>query len=251
MEYPMLSRRTVLLIAYCLLAVFCSFSQGLKIDSLQSVLLSQKDDTNKVNTLDRISVHFWRTGDYVLAKKYAEGKLALSEKINFKRGRSDAYNNLGIISTLQGSYPEALKYCLSALKLQEEAGDMPGKSRTYGNIASVYYYQGNPAEALKNSFLSLKTIRMLGDTVSESYANALGNIGVIYSDSDFSKVMEFYHAALRIRERIGNKRWIAISYNDIGTAYLDHGEFDKALKLHFDALKILEGLDDKEGMILS
>ena len=68
------------LFCFFLSAVFFVSAQAQKqnkIDSLLQVLKTAKEDTSKINTLNRLSRQIWETGNYELAKKYADDAVQL------------------------------------------------------------------------------------------------------------------------------------------------------------------------------
>src|ERR1051326_1351663 len=131
-------------------ASILSFSQQSETDSLQKVLLTAKSDTNKVKTLVKLCWNLEDVGDYAKAKQYADSSLALSLKLNYKKGAANSYNESGIVLRRIGNYPEALKNHFAALKLREELGDKKGIASSYNNIGVIYGEQNNLTEALKN-----------------------------------------------------------------------------------------------------
>ncbi len=112
-----------------------------KTDSLQKLLHTQKEDTNRVNILNNLSRELWQKGDYSQAKIYAEDADSLSEKLNFKKGIANAKNNIAIIYYEQGNYTDALKENFSALKIREEIGDKNGIASSHNNIGNIYNNQ--------------------------------------------------------------------------------------------------------------
>ena len=67
----------------------------IKIDSLVRILERSKEDTNKVNILNKLSSEL-NYSDSKNAEKYALQALSLGEKLNFNIGIAQAYNNLGV-----------------------------------------------------------------------------------------------------------------------------------------------------------
>ena len=85
------------------LFIFLSYSfkataQRYSIDSLKIVLLTQKEDTDKVNTTCILG---WRYSmekrDFDTALIYAKQALNLANKIHYKEGIAYAYKSFGII----------------------------------------------------------------------------------------------------------------------------------------------------------
>ena len=102
---------------YCLLFTAYCFCQQTKIDSLQNILRTTKEDTIQIKTLNALSWELKQIGEYDKAMKSATDAFILSEQINFKKGKVSAYNNIGVIDRLQGNYPEAIKNYMEALKI--------------------------------------------------------------------------------------------------------------------------------------
>ena len=153
------------------------FSQNSKIDSLHALLKTDKEDTNKVNHLNKLF------GDYIYsspdtALNYAQQALKLSEKINWKKGIANSFGNLGVCYRLKADYPKALDYYLKALMIDEELKDKSGMTKRLGNIGTVYSQQADYPKALDFYLKALKMAEELGDKNIE--AKWLGNIGIVY-----------------------------------------------------------------------
>lgn len=105
----------ILTAIFWVLQVSISLSQGNpKIDSLLSVLKTEKEDTSKVNILNNLSGQHLKSGNFNDAKIYADSAATIAKPINFHKGIAKSYNNLGHIQERQSNYPEALKYYLEA-----------------------------------------------------------------------------------------------------------------------------------------
>ncbi len=262
-------------------------AQQNKIDSLLTVLKTAKEDTNKVHTLNKLSYKLWQTGGYEQALQYSNNALALAQKIDFKKGKCRAFNNLGLVyadqgnyddalknyfATLkickeigstkgiamcynniglvycsQGNYPEALKNQLTALKMREEVKDEEGLAMSYGNIGIIYYSLGNYPDALKNQFIGLKIKEKMGD--KRGISNSYNILGAIYyQQANYAEALKNYFASLKICKEMGDKLGIANASNNIGLVYSDQGNYAEALKKYFFAIKIEEEIGDKQGM---
>ena len=249
-------------LSLCLLPSYICHAQSAKIDSLQKVLLTAKEDTNKVNALNALSEQLWKKGNYDTALIYANNALALANSLSFGEGRGEAgwkkgiakaYNNIGIIYQEQGNYPEALKEHFASLKLKEELLEQAKRSgnpaalreskqgiaASHNNIGLIYYEQGNYPEALKEYFASLKLREEIA--YKQGIAMSHNNIGIIYKEQgNYPEALKEYFAALKLREEIGDKQGIAYSHNNIGDIYMEQGNYHQALKEHFASLKIRE-----------
>jgi signal transduction histidine kinase len=228
-----------------------SFAQPNRlIDSLKRALKTATEDTNKVNKLNVLSRLLWLRSRYAESKKYASDALALSEKLNYKKGTAFAYNEIGKAHHSLGNYPEALKNYQASLEVSEEMGEKKGIALSYRNIGSVYDNQANYHDALKNYLASLKIREGIGDTLG--IAACYNDIGEVYRGmGNYPEALKNYMASLKISEVKGPERGIARSYSNIGTIYQRQGNRPEALKNHLAALKIREKIGDRQGIAAS
>ena len=100
-------------IRYIFLFVMLNLFQHLnaqqnKIDSLLTLLKTDKEDTNKVKHLNALSVQYRLIGEYDRGLTYGKQSLELAHSLNFKRGLATSYNSVGIIYDNLGNLPDAL-----------------------------------------------------------------------------------------------------------------------------------------------
>lgn len=127
------------------------------------------------------------------------------------------------------------------------------------NLADEYETIGNYPEGISVSKKAIK----LADEISASSARnivvyqtaqkykakAHGNLGIIYRNTgDHSEALKNHFAALKIREGLNDRKGIASSYNNIGMVYDDQGNYPEALKFYLSSLKIKESIGDKKGI---
>lgn len=231
-----------------LVILSCNLSaQNDEIDSLILILKHQKDDSNKVNTLNKLSWENMSMGDYEKSIENSKNALLLAEKLKYKKGIANAYNNLGNIFSERGELNEATNYYEKALKIRKEINDKKGISISYNNFGTIFEAQGNYLEALNSYFSSLKIKEEINDKkgISVSY----NNIGSIYEkQGNYEEAIKYHFASLKIKEEIGNKKGIAISYDNIGNIYSGKGNFKEALQNHLISLKIRNEIGDKRGI---
>src|ERR1035437_4506871 len=124
---------------------FCSLAlaqQG-RIDSLLSLVKSEKPDTIKVIHLNILSDEYLVSGSFGKTLHFCNAAIEVAQQLNFRKGTVDAYNTIGNVYQQQGDYPKALDNYLKALKLDEELNDKKGIAIRLGNIGLVYMYQGD------------------------------------------------------------------------------------------------------------
>ena len=246
------------------------FAQKQNIDSILSIIKTDKPDTIKVNHLLMVCNEYRQIGDYDKGLKYGIEALTLANSLSDEQGRrgaSSANNNIGSIYYKQGSSPqtpyqksaelfsEALKNYFSSLKLNEELKNKKDIAGSYHNIGIIYYYLNNYSEALKNYYAALNIRTELLEKAkrngnSEEIINnkqeiaiSYNNIGAVYDDPEnYPEALKNYFAALKIYEEIDDKKNSADSYNNIGRIYNVQDNYSEALKMYFASLKINEEL---------
>jgi signal transduction histidine kinase/Flp pilus assembly protein TadD len=80
-------------------------------------------------------------------------------------------------------------------------------------------------------------------------SRSLNLIGVVYRNlGDYNKSIALYKKALHLAEEIKDSNQIAYSYNNIGGLYRLEGNYKSALEYILDALSVFEKIGDKKGM---
>jgi PAS domain S-box-containing protein len=224
---------------------------------------------NSINNIGRI---YNIKGDNDKALECYNRSLKIQNEIGDKQGASISLNNLGIIYHHQGDITKALEYYNKSLKIQDEIGDKQEVGISLRNIGKVYADQGDFPKALEHFRKSLKIMEEVGD--KNGIAILLSSLGTLYKDKGvsfletsmrqeyFQKALEFYNKSLSIYEEIGNKSGIAYSFADISFIYDKQAEqaqnidsiinkYNWALNLNMMSLKILEEIQDKQGIAKS
>lgn len=245
------------LVAVLIAVGISSLAQNKIIDSLKNVLKTQKDDTGKVNTLNRLCEKVWRSGQLDTALVYSGNAKALSNKVGYKRGLVDAYKSEGIIYDIRGDYSKALELDFKALAISQEIGNKNDIAKIYCNIGYVYSHLGDYAKALDYDFQSLTIQKDLGYKIG--IASNLGNIGIIYMNlENYSKALEYEEKALAINEEIKSKSASSFNLGIIGAVYSEQSDHvtkgrDSLLKMAFiyynKALVIDQEMGYKRGIV--
>lgn len=252
------------IVAYLTINFFFSFSQDkTKVDSIETVLQTIKEDTVSVNTLNALSEKLWLTGNYETALQYAKNALSLAEKEGFIKGKARACYNIGVIYDEQGIYLVALNYFLQALKMFNGLGDIQSIASSYNSIGIVYNNQGNYSRALKYYFESLKIKKELGD--KQGVSSSLIKIANIYAQqgeqalhrrdnvsagNNYDKAIDYYNQAHKIKDEIRDTAGIAAILTNIGNIYIAWGHYDRATESHTMALQINEEIGNKNGIAI-
>lgn len=115
-----------------------SFAQKHAIDSMLHVLSTEKEDTNRVNTLNSLASALYsaKPDTAVLLTNRA---IALANKLGWEKGKALSYNNAGLQYKKGGDYRKALDYFRQSLKISEEIGNKNLQASNLSNIGSVFF----------------------------------------------------------------------------------------------------------------
>jgi len=264
------------------------FSQNTEIDSLLQVLKTANNDTNKVNLLYNISKKYlYNAPDK--AMEYNSSSIALADKLDFKKGKANAYdisgiyhqnkgeydkaekfyrkslnirkelekqtliaisyNNFGVLNRKKGSYKEAEKYFFKALEINKAQNNTLSLSQVYNNLGLLMDNLGKYQESIEYHFKSLELREILGN--KRNIASSLNNIGIVFIAIDkFDEALKYLFKSLKIKKELGNKKSLASTYLNIGQVKFYQEEFQEAIEFHFKSLEIYEQLDDKQSIAI-
>jgi len=250
------------IIAGVLLIFSCSFSaySASVIDSLTNMLQTIEEDTGKVKILYKLCREF-RNKDPDKALEYCEQALSLAEKIDYKDGIANSFNDIAVIHRRKGNYRAAVEYHMKALKVVEAMNNKKGIASCLNGIGTVYLYQSDYDTAIVYYLRSLKIFEHLGN--QHGTLACLNNIGVIsIRQGNYDKAIDYFNRSLKINNQLLEryegeqntdgvrrcKAGIAACLNNIGDINTKLGNYEKALDYLGQSLVIKEELEDKQGV---
>ncbi|HRG57874.1 MAG TPA: adenylate/guanylate cyclase domain-containing protein [Bacteroidia bacterium] len=231
--------------------IFTIFAQAENniVDSLNSILKNTKIDTNYVIVSNQLCKELNIIGDYDQVIALTEKSAALSIKLNFARGQSEAYSQMGSAFRKKGDFANALNCFDKSYLISKKIGDKVGQASAINKIGITYWRQGNLAKALSSFFESLKIAEDLND--NRGKGNALGNIGLVYADNhNYEEALLYHTKALKLFETESNEKEVAASLQNIGNIYIELGKYETAIENYRNALKIKKAIGDKEGQLI-
>jgi len=227
-------------------SAFC-FAQSAKVDSLQNILRKSGGDTLEVNVLNALVLEYRKT-DPERALKYSDQALALSEKIDFKKGKGNTFLMKGAVYFDLGNYEKALEYYSKSLTTRESIDDKKGVAQSLNNIGDVFIYQGNYENGLKNYLKSLE----ICESISDKKSMPLNNIATSYFYlGNYEKALEYYIKALETAEKIGNKMRMINPSLGIGNVYKAMGRYKNALVYYKQTMAISKEAKSQTGLAKS
>lgn len=267
-----------------------SYSQSAEQKVLLKELKSAKEDTNKVNLLNKMSALLVDEGDVYQSLVYAWKGLSLSKKLDddfgiivsysnlgytygykgenemaIKMYRKslfysrkikhtisiiDAYINLGTIYDTKSDYKKSLRYYFYALNYAKRKNDTDLLADIYQNIGITYYSLGNLPESLKMYYESLRNYELLKNEPEK--VDVYNAIGNVYADQhNNDKAIAMYQKSLTLALKFNEIDGIGNAYVNLGLIYSDLNKTQKAIKMFDKAILLFEKLEDLGGLSIA
>jgi len=100
--------------------------------------------------------------------------------------------------------------------------------------------------------------KALAETENPNFSNdtlkmkITNNVGCAYSEiNDADKANQYFFDAAKIAEQINDQRYLSNLYNNIGLTYGNVHQYDKSIEYHFKSLEIKKDRDDSLGISIS
>ncbi|MEO9894575.1 tetratricopeptide repeat protein [Aurantibacter sp.] len=222
-------------------------SQNTTIDSLKIELQNHiAKDTTRVNLLNALAFSYF-SNDMPKALEYLEESDAITEVIQFKKGKARSIYIRGITEVIQANFEQAFGYYNEALKLYENIGFKRGIANCNNALGIAYKNKGE----LRKSILYLKkAIKIEEEIGGKNLSAALINLGAVYQDlGEFDEALSYLKKAFSIAKVAKNDQRIAYSLNNLGTVYEEQGNYPLALKHYKESMYINEKLGDSLGIV--
>ena len=207
-----------------------------KIDSLENVLQTTPEDTNRVNTLIKLC-EVLTYSDTKRVQEVANETVELSQKIDFKKGEGKGYVYLGYYYHRLGNEPRAIEFLLKALTIFETISDNRQIAVCNNNVGVIYLSQDDTKAALLHFNKALSSWTNQG--YKSGIARALGNIADVYeTEKNDSLALQYYQRSLAINEEINDKSAVSNIYNAMGEIYFRSQNYDESFRYQQQALQL-------------
>ncbi len=220
-----------------------TFAQTSKIDSLQTILKTLPEDTNRVNTL----INLCRAQSSVNTEKMeltAQEALLLAQKIHFGKGEANANIYLARYYNKVGDAPKAIEFLLKALYYFEKEQDTGRAAICLNNIGVIYLSQDELEEARDHFNKAYAVWGKLND--KSGIVRALNNIASVYEkEKNDSLALDYYTRALKLCEEIQDKPFTSLILNSIGMIHLRMKEYETSMKFQERALLLAIETEDE------
>ena len=234
--------RLIILAAF--FAVFFSFSQTKKIDSLAIQLAYQKQDSTKVDTSIHLIKALYKSQDYQKALLYISETEQLSTALNYNKGSAKANYYKALIYTNKNDYYNAIDHFNKSKKLYLSLNDTISVAKVNKSIGAIEINRGNYSPGLMHTLSAIKIFEThhLYDELSITYSNLAE---AYFKTHQFDKALEFNIKALNIHERLPDSLGIKTSTINIAQLYSERNEHRKAIAYYDAVLAILNPHTDQ------
>ncbi|HPW26681.1 MAG TPA: tetratricopeptide repeat protein [Tenuifilaceae bacterium] len=216
---------------------FTAYSQ--EKDSLIQ-LLSDAKGKQKLEILFKLSELTSQTEEGI---KFAEEALAVAKKMD-RVSLIEAYENMAIAYSENFLDEAALSYFKKAYQLSLEYGYIPGLLKACKGISTSYFYLDSINLSTKYSNELLAAAEKVDSLNYEADAYFwLGRIKQAEGQTD--SALMFIGKALKLREKLGNLKEVAQTYNGLGGLYFDDAQYEKAIECYKKEIEIKEAIHDK------
>ncbi len=246
---PSRMKNIIALLITILFGVTNSKAQTEYIDSLKQIIITAKQDTNKVNTLNLLADQYLNANlnnNLDTSLIYAEQSLELAIQIRYKAGEANANMFIGIIHYYNNEFDNALKYFQQSLSINKVLNHKTSSASCLNNMAVINISVGNYSTAIEYFLQALELNRELGD--KQEIAMNLGNLGTTYSElSNKPKAIHYFLQALRMNEELNNKQLVAQNLDGLGCSY----KGQEAIDYYLQAIKLFEEIKQFRDLALS
>jgi serine phosphatase RsbU (regulator of sigma subunit) len=208
------------------------------IDSLLKLYDQARYDTTKVNITNKLSEKYYNI-NIDSSYYYANKALKLSFNINYKKGKADAYSNIGDALYYKGEYLNSIQNIQEAINLYEIEKYIKGLIDSYISLGQAWKELGNVQKSIDNYLLALKASEKNKD--ESSIGRTQISLGVLFLDQGkYKEALSYSMNALPHLKKAGIKAQIANAYARIGNVYgVKNSEiFDLDSTLHYYQLSL-------------
>lgn len=206
------------------------------LDSLIDVASHLKHDTEKVEL-------FYKEGfaNRAINPQYsydcARRAEQFAKKGNVPYYLAKAYNLLGVLYYRKGELSESLRFHKLALKIRTEVGDKKGLAMSHTNLGNIYTDLRLFQLAEQSYLLALGINENLKHY--KQVDNCLLNLGVLQTElGKLVSAENYFSMALKNAKSRFDYELEASCLNNLGEVYLKNGEYDKAIAVSVNSLKV-------------
>lgn len=224
-----LMKRSVSLLALLIFTIPVCFGQLKEVKQLKKALPLIRDSIQYVNTLNRLGMLMYEQ-NIDSSFYYAKRARAMADRLDYKRGKADALNAIGIVYDLKGNLQLSLRYYNEAYNLYKELGDTSNIVQGLMNIGLVF----NENKENKKAINFFKRALNTGKTLQRDsiLSLVLCNYLLLYPEQIPKDSIEIYlEKARQIGNKFNDKRMLLEADQIQSLIYLQNNEREKGIAM--------------------
>ncbi len=212
-------------------------------DSLLKLLPAQKEDSNAVLLYIKIGRQF-ESSEPETAKFYYFKARDLSQKINYKPGVIKYIINYTYMLNMHGLYDSSLKLNLQSVEISRQTKDSLNLAITLFNTGTSYRMKGEYESAVRYYEEGKDLFNKFGNVTLEVQTNDVLQV-LFYEMKQYKRAIEYGEKSVAGSRKILDLTYLGIALNNLGLSYFMIKMNDKAKNAFEEALGIALKLDDK------
>lgn len=203
------------------------------------------DSTHFKNTLELVRKY---DGEPSKSLELCEQLILLAEKLDDKRKKAIAYDELYLIHRRLGNLTVANQFYLESLKLFKEIDLKDVLAASYAQEASLLMLEGQYQKSIDEYVKSLKIYRKLKDTLMTNYIRV--NLGETYRLFEKFDSSGYYSKQALYNNTNDDEMVKSYASGNLGMIYYALEQFDSARSLLETSIAILEPLEDVYSVVV-
>ena len=199
-----------------------------KLDSLQRKLISEKNDSARLDLLNKIAWEL-RVNDPTKSIQLIDSIINIAKTKNLPVCLAEAYNHLGMIYANAGDYNGAIDWIIKGSNVSYEIGDSIGIAKSLNNLGVVYMYRHLFDKSLEYMLLSVEILKRANRL--EYVAVAYNNIGAIYKrKGDYDLAINYLNQSIELLDGNSNNITLVKARLNLAATHLLADNKREALK---------------------
>jgi tetratricopeptide (TPR) repeat protein len=189
---------------------------------------------------------------------WLEAALVAAQCLKDQRGEGAHVGGLGLAYADMGKAKRAIKQYQQALAIAREIGDRRNEGIWLGSLGNAYADLGQAERAIEQLRQALAIARAIcaastpdspeWKAARRGEGTVLGNLGIAYRDQgQVERAIRQYEQALEIDREIGDRRNEGALLGRLGLACVDLGQAERAIEHFRDALAIAREIGDRRN----
>lgn len=231
---------------------FQIFAQSPEADSMNRLLLVEKDSSRVVELLNEIGWEL-KVSDPDIAKQQLMISVGIADRNELWYEKADAYNYIGILESIRDEIDEAAINWEAALEIRIEIDDKIGQAKIYNNLGILYKNKNDFTKAILYYRQAELIYEELNNPVKAG--NLSYNIAKLYDEfGHFNQAIEYIYKYLNNLEERSNLKDLdeeelfelksseADAYNLLGNVKYSLNRNHEAKQAYLNSLDISESL---------